>query len=98
MIIDVCLVSFKWMIVKRSVEIFDGFLELFVSVECQSSLVEDLGIIRLTLQGICKILDGFVELIYIYVNIAPFHQKILIFRLSLQSLIQIVQSSFKISH
>lgn len=44
MVVDVCLIGFKRLIVKRRVEILDGLFELLVSVKSQSSFVQYLRI------------------------------------------------------
>ena len=98
MVIDVGFVGFEGFVFEGSVEIFDGFLELFVPVEGEASLVKYFRVCWLTGERIGEVLNGFGIVSDIDVNVTSLHQKLLVLWLSLKCFVQIVKSFLVVFH
>ena len=83
MIVNIGNVCFERMIVKRSVEIFDSFLKLFIFVESQPSFIENSGIVLFGAQCNGEIFNSFRILLNININIASLYEKVFVFSVSL---------------
>ena len=98
MIVNISLISLKRLILQRSIKIFYSLFELLISIECQTSFVQNLRVSSLTSQSITQILNSLRILLDIYINITPLQQEILILTIYPQSLVEIVQSSLIVLH
>lgn len=98
MVVNISLIGLKRLILQRSIKIFYSLLELFISIECQTSFVQNLRVGSLTSQSVTQILNSLRVLLDVYINITPLHEEILILTIYLQSLVEIVQSSLIVLH
>lgn len=98
MIVNISLIGLKRLILQRSIKIFYSLLELLISIECQTSFVQNLRVGSLTSQSVTQILNSLRVLLDVYINITPLHQEILVLTIDLQSLVEIVQSSLIVLH
>ena len=98
MIVNISLIGLKRLILQRSVKIFYSLLELLISIECQTSFVQNLRVGSLTSQSVTQILNSLRVLLDVYIYITPLHEEILILTIDLQSLVEIVQSSLIVLH
>ena len=98
MVVNISLIGLKRLILQRSIKIFYSLLELFISIECQTSFVQNLRVGSLTSQSVTQILNSLRVLLDVDINITPLHQEILILTIYLQSLVEIIQSSLIVLH
>lgn len=98
MIVNISLIGLKRLILQRSIKIFNSLLELFISIECQTSFIQNLRVSSLTSQSVTQILYSLRVLLDVYINITPLHEEILVLTINLQSLVEIVQSSLIVLH
>ena len=98
MVVNISLIGLKRLILQRSIKIFYSLLELFISIECQTSFVQNLRVGSLTSQSVTQILNSLRVLLDVDINITPLHQEILVLTIYLQSLVEIIQSSLIVLH
>ena len=98
MVVNVSLISHKWIVLQGSLHCLDALLVLLVGEICQSKFIQNLSVFVVYVKSSVKVFNRILEHPHVIVTLSSILEELNVLWLQTDGLIEMVNSFFELAH